>query len=282
MSRRKLFTSLAVISCALVLVLGLSARHLPLKRAPQQSISTATEDVVSGAVSGGVAEGVSGGLVGGITGGAVGGVTRGVAGGVVGAHASSDIPQVDTSTIWIDTVKRGPMVRQVRGLGKLVPSAGSKNLVAQITLPAVMTADIKLGQNAVVASRNSVLGNGHVISVASSGPADTRIIDIALDTKPEGAAANLDVNATIDIEKIDDILQVGRPVNGVPNKEASLFKLDNNGTDATRVNVKLGRASVDSIEILSGLKEGDRIILSDMSQVGSAEHIHLTDQSPTR
>jgi len=279
MSRGKLIASLAVISCALVVVLGLSARSFPLKRAPLQTASPTTEGVVARAVSGGVADsisgGVAGGVSGGITGAVVGGVTRGVVGGVLGAHNSSDIPQVDSSTVWIDTVKRGPMVRQVRGLGKLVQAAGSTGPVAEVTLPSIMIADVKPGQNASVASRKGPLANGHVISIGSSGSADTRTVDIALDTKPEGAEANLDVDATIDIEKIDNALQVGRPVHGVANKEVSLFKLDNNGTDATRVTVKLGRASVSSIEILAGLKEGDQIILSDMAQVGNAQHIHL-------
>ncbi len=278
MSRRKSIASLAVISCCLVVVLGLSAWSFPLKRAPLQSVSATTDAVVSGAISGGVAEGVSGGIVGGIA----GGVTRGLVGGVLGAPASSDIPQVDVSSIFVDTVKRGPMVRQVRGLGKIVPASGSAKLVARITLPAAMTADVKPGQNASVASRQGPLTNGHVIGLGSAGSGDTRTIDIALDTKPEAAEANLDIDATIDIEKLDNVLQVGRPVQGVANKETSLFKLDSNGTDATRITVKFGRGSVDSIEVLAGLKEGDRIILSDMSQVGTADHIHLTDQSKTR
>jgi hypothetical protein len=185
---------------------------------------------------------------------------------------------VDSSTLVIDTVKRGPMVRQVRGLGKLVRAAGSTNLIAQVTLPAFLTADVKAGQSASVASQKGPLSNGHVLSVGPSGSGDTRTIDIALDTKSEGADANLEIDASIDIEKIDSTLQVGRPVHGAANSETSLFRLDNNGTDATRINVKLGRASVNSIEILSGLKEGDRVIISDMSEVGNADHIHLTNQ----
>jgi HlyD family secretion protein len=141
-----------------------------------------------------------------------------------------------------------------------------------------LTADVKAGQSASVASQKGPLSNGHVLSVGPSGSGDTRTIDIALDTKSEGADANLEIDASIDIEKIDSTLQVGRPVHGAANSETSLFRLDNNGTDATRINVKLGRASVNSIEILSGLKEGDRVIISDMSEVGNADHIHLTNQ----
>jgi beta-lactamase regulating signal transducer with metallopeptidase domain len=275
MSRGKLIASLAVISCCLVLVVGLSAWSLPLTRAPLQSLSTTSDsNVSSGGVSNGISEGISGGVAGGVN----GGVSGGVSGSVVPAQTSSDIPQVDSSSIWIDTVKRGPMLRQVRGLGKLIRAAGSTNLIAQATVPAYLTADVKADQNASVASQKGPIGNGHVISIRRTGSDDTRTIDVAFDTKPEGADANLVVDVTIDIEKIDNTLQVHRPVHSVANKEISLYKLDNSGTDATLINVKFGRASVNSIEVLAGLKEGDRIILSDMSQVGNADHIHLTKQ----
>ena len=203
------------------------------------------------------------------------GVTRGVVGGVLGAHTSSDIPQVDSSSIWIDTVTKGPMVRQVRGLGKLVRSTDSGNLIAQLTVPSFLVADIKPGQSASVEAQKGHLANGHVIGVGSSGSADTRTIDIALDTAPYAVDAGIEVDGTIDIETIENALQVHRPIHSVANKEIPIFKLDNNGTDANVVNVKFGRASVNSIEILAGLKAGDRIILSDLSQVGNAQHIHL-------
>jgi beta-lactamase regulating signal transducer with metallopeptidase domain len=281
MSRRKLIASLAVISCTLVVVLGLSARSFPLKLAPHQAVSATNEDLIAGAVSGGVAEGVSGGVASGTTGGVVGGIVKGVVGGVLGARSSSDIPQIDAASIWIDTVKKGPMVRQVRGLGKLVPGTGSTTLIARANVPAFLTADVKPGQSASVDTKKGHVANGHVIGIEPNASGDTRTIDVALDTKPDGAEANLEVDVTVDIERIENTLQVGRPIHGAANKEVSLFKIDDNGTDATRVSVKFGRASVASIEVLAGLKEGDRIILSDMSQVGTAEHVHITGQSPT-
>jgi beta-lactamase regulating signal transducer with metallopeptidase domain len=281
MSRPKLLASLAVISGCLFIVVGLSAWSFPLKRAPLQSESTATNIIEPGGPSDGISGGVSDGVAGGVNGGVAGGLSGGVHGTrtEVAARTSSDIPQVDSSSIWIDTVTRGPMVRQVRGLGKLIRTAGSTSFIAQVTVPSFLTADVKPGQNASVASQKGPVGNGHVTSIGSAGSADTRTIDIALDAVPEGTAANLDIDATVDIEKIDNALHVGRPVHGAANKEDSVFKVDSNGTDATRINVKFGRASVTSIEILDGLKEGDRIILSDMSQVGSADHIHITDQN---
>jgi beta-lactamase regulating signal transducer with metallopeptidase domain len=273
MSRRRLLASLGVISSCLLVVVGLSAWSFPLTRAPLPSVSAANTVVPRGP-----ADGISGGLSGEVTGGVEGGIRGGVNGALT-KHAPTDTPQVDSSTVWIDTVKRGPMVRQIRGLGKLVRAAGSTDLIAQVTVPTFLTVDVRPGQSASVASQKGPVSNGRVVSVGTSGSGDTRTIDIALDTKPEGADANLEIDASIDIEKIDSALQVGRPVHGAANTEISLFRLDNNGTDATRINVKLGRSSVNVIEILSGLKEGDRVIISDMSQVGSADHIRLTSQN---
>ncbi|HUC53602.1 MAG TPA: M56 family metallopeptidase [Candidatus Cybelea sp.] len=266
MSRGRLLASFAVISCCLAGVVGLCAWSFPMKLAPLESAPK-------------TGDGVAGGISGGVTGGVSGGVTDGVSsdvGGLVSARPSSDIPNVDYSTIWIDTVKRGPMQRQVRGLGKLVRGEGSTNFVAQVTLPTFLTADVKPGQNAAVATRKGSLANGHVSSISPSTSDDTRTVDIALDAVPEGTAAGLEVDGTIDIEKIDSVLQVGRPVHGAENTGIPLFKIVNNGADAVRIYVKLGRASVNTIEVLAGLEEGDRIILSDMSQFKNADRIHLT------
>lgn len=147
MSRRRLLVSLGVISCCLFIVVGLSAWSFPLKRAPRQSDSSPSNIIVPGGPSDGISGGVSGGVAGGVTSGVTGGID-----GALTTHAPTDIPQVDSSTLVIDTVKRGPMVRQVRGLGKLVRAAGSTNLIAQVTLPAFLTADVKAGQSASVAS----------------------------------------------------------------------------------------------------------------------------------
>jgi beta-lactamase regulating signal transducer with metallopeptidase domain len=278
MSQRKLIVSFVVISCCLAAVVGLSAWSFPLKRAPLQSApKTGVGDGVNGGVSGGVTGGVRGGVNSLVTGAVAGGVSGDVSG-TVSTRTSSDIPNVDYSSIWIDTVKRGPMLRQVRGLGKLVRAEGFTNFVAQVTLPTGMTADVKPGQNAAVATRKGPLAHGHVSSISPSTSADTRSVDIALDAVPEGAGEGLEIDGTIDIEKIDSVLQVGRPVHGAQNAEIPLFKIVNNGADAVRVSVKLGRSSVNTIEVLAGLKEGDRIILSDMSQFEKADRIHLTDE----
>jgi hypothetical protein len=209
MSRRRLLVSLGVISCCLFIVVGLSAWSFPLKRAPRQSDSSPSNIIVPGGPSDGISGGVSGGVAGGVTSGVTGGID-----GALTTHAPTDIPQVDSSTLVIDTVKRGPMVRQVRGLGKLVRAAGSTNLIAQVTLPAFLTADVKAGQSASVASQKGPLSNGHVLSVGPSGSGDTRTIDIALDTKSEGADANLEIDASIDIEKSTALSRSGGQYTG--------------------------------------------------------------------
>jgi HlyD family secretion protein len=83
------------------------------------------------------------------------------------------------------------------------------------------------------------------------------------------------VDGTIEVERIPDVVYVDRPVSGEQNTTIGLFKIDPDGKGATRVNVKLGIASVNTIEVKEGLKVGDRVILSDMSQYDSYQRIRL-------
>jgi multidrug efflux pump subunit AcrA (membrane-fusion protein) len=104
----------------------------------------------------------------------------------------------------------------------------------------------------------------------------TRTVDVALDGPlPAGAVPNLSVDGTIDLERMSDVLYVGRPALGNENSTLSLFKLDAEGKGATRVPVKVGRASVQDIQVIEGLKEGDTVILSDMSRWDGVDHIRL-------
>jgi hypothetical protein len=213
-----------------------------------------------------------------------GGVGGGVSGGVNGemrVQSSSDIPSVDYSTVWTDTVERGPMLRQVRGLGTLVRDEASGNLIARVVLPGFMAADVTLNQSATVDTRTGLAGlvRGHVRGLGSAtSSGETRTVDIALDGPlPKAAAAGMPVDGMIEIEKLDNVLQVGRPVHGAQNSTLPIFKIVSD-TEAVRINVKFGRSSVNTIEVLDGLKEGDKIILSDMSDVVNAERIRLTDE----
>jgi len=104
----------------------------------------------------------------------------------------------------------------------------------------------------------------------------TRTVDVMLDGPlPAGAVPQLSVDGTIDLERMTDVLYVGRPALGNEDSTLSLFKLDPDGKGATRVPVKVGRASVNDIQVIEGLKEGDTVILSDMSRSDGVDHIRL-------
>jgi len=104
----------------------------------------------------------------------------------------------------------------------------------------------------------------------------TRTVDVVLDGPlPPGAVPNLSVEGTIDLQNLRDVLYVGRPALGNENSTLSLFKEDPDRKGATRVPVKVGRASVQVIQVLEGLKEGDVVILSDMSHYDGVDRIRL-------
>ncbi|HEY9126059.1 MAG TPA: RND transporter, partial [Acidobacteriaceae bacterium] len=104
----------------------------------------------------------------------------------------------------------------------------------------------------------------------------TRVVDVSLDGDlPPGAVPQLSVDGTVDLDRIATTLQVGRPAFGQPNSTISLFKLSQDGKTATRVPVKVGAASVNAIQILGGLQEGDVVILSDMSREDKDDKIRL-------
>jgi beta-lactamase regulating signal transducer with metallopeptidase domain len=284
MSRTRLIASLTSIVCFLGLTATLVVWVFPLKaapRSPQNPAQKGPAQSVSGAVTGGISGGITGSVSGGNastlpSSGVAGGISGGVGGGTsveVGGSASSDIPTVDSNTIWTDTVKRGPMIRQVRGLGMLVRAKDSTNLIAKVMLPESMTGEVHANQNAVIATQNGPLATGHVISVSREVINGTVSVDIALDAVPTSVPIGID--ATIDIEKLDNVLQIGRPVQAAANSTSSVFKITKDGTEAVRVNVKFGRSSVTIIEVLEGLKEGDKVILSDMSSYDNADRVHI-------
>ena len=104
----------------------------------------------------------------------------------------------------------------------------------------------------------------------------TVTVDVRLEGElPGGARPDLSVDGTVEIERLADVVFVGRPVFGQPNSMVSLFRLDMDGREASRVQVKLGRTSVNTIEILEGLKVGDQVILSDMSAQDAHNRIRL-------
>jgi len=148
-------------------------------------------------------------------------------------------------------------------------------LMARLQIAETQAKDIALGQRAQIDTRNGIVA-GHVTRIDASIVNGTRTVDCKLDgALPAGAVPDLSVDGTVEIERLSDVVYVGRPVSAQPDSSASVFKMDADGKGATRVTVKLGRASVNAIEVLEGLKPGDRIILSDMSAQDQYSRIRL-------
>jgi hypothetical protein len=189
-------------------------------------------------------------------------------------------PMVDKATIWVDAVKRGPMVIQVRGSGTIVPQtkdakAMSKGTNAQLKIPEAQAKDVRTGQTASIDTHDGIVP-GQVVRVNPAAGEGTVTVDVKLDGPlPKGANPAQSVDGTVEIEKLNDALYVGRPVFAQPNTTIGLFKLDQDGKGATLVQAQVGRASVNSVEILSGLQPGDKVILSDMSTWDAFNHIRL-------
>lgn len=148
-------------------------------------------------------------------------------------------------------------------------------LKAALQIAETQARDIQIDQPASIDTHNGVIP-GHVTRIDPAVVNGTRTVDVMLDGPlPPGAVPQLSVDGTIDLERLSDVLYVGRPALGNENSTLSLFRLDPDGKSATRVAVKVGRASVNSIQVLSGLREGDTVILSDMSRYDNVDHIQL-------
>lgn len=159
--------------------------------------------------------------------------------------------------------------------GNLARVADPKKLKAEIKIAETQAKDVAIGQRVSIDTRNGVV-KGHVSRIDPSVQNGTVTVDVAIeDALPPGARADLSVDGTIEIENLKDVLYVGRPVNGQSDSTIGLFKLVDDGSEAVRVNVKLGRSSVNKIEILQGLKVGDKVILSDMSAWDAFDRIRL-------
>jgi RND family efflux transporter MFP subunit len=163
-------------------------------------------------------------------------------------------------------VAAGTSVAQVIQLDKLK---------AALQIAETQARDIQIGQPASIDTHNGVIP-GHVSRIDPSVLNGTVTVDVALDGPlPPGARPALSVDGTIDLERMTDVLHVGRPALGNENSTLSLFKIDADGKGAVRVPVKVGRASVNSIQVIEGLKEGDTVILSDMSRWDNVDRIRL-------
>lgn len=161
-------------------------------------------------------------------------------------------------------------------LGTMLAQVVVRNqLKAQLKIAETQARDIEIGQPASVDTHNGI-ADGVVSRIDPAVQNGTVTVDVKLvGALPEGARPDLSVDGTIDLERLKDVLYVGRPAFGNENSTISLFKLDQQGKGAVRVPVKVGRASVNAIQVLEGLHEGDTVILSDMSRWDTTDRIRL-------
>jgi HlyD family secretion protein len=153
--------------------------------------------------------------------------------------------------------------------------ADPKKLKAEIKIAETQAKDVMIGQKATIDTRNGIV-TGHVSRIDPSVVNGTVTVDVAItDPLPNGARPDLSVDGTVELENLKDVLYVGRPVHGQSDSTIGIFKIIDDGSEAVRVNVKLGRSSVNTIEIVQGLKVGDKVILSDMSAWDNFDRVRL-------
>ncbi|HEX6966669.1 MAG TPA: HlyD family efflux transporter periplasmic adaptor subunit [Gemmatimonadaceae bacterium] len=153
--------------------------------------------------------------------------------------------------------------------------AQPNRLKAVLKIPETQAVDVTLNQPASIDTRNGIV-KGHVMRIYPSSDAGTVTVEVAFDDSlPKGARVGLSVDGTIEIERLKDVLYVGRPAFGQAESTVGIFRLTPDGKYADRVNVKLGASSVNTIEIKDGLKPGDRVIISDMSQWDNQNRVRL-------
>jgi HlyD family secretion protein len=179
----------------------------------------------------------------------------------------------------------GPTTLQV---GQQMPAgalvarvANPTKLKAEIKIYETQAKDVQIGQVAAIDTRTGVdarrgIVAGKVIRVDPAVQNGTVTVDVALEGPlPKGARPDLSVEGTIELERLTNVLYVGKPVNGTPESTVGLFKIVDGGKAAERVPVRLGRASVSTIEVIEGLKEGDQILLNDMSTWDRHDRVRL-------
>src|SRR5437762_2258376 len=165
--------------------------------------------------------------------------------------------------------------QRVKPGDNLARVADPTKLKAQVKIAETQAKDIQNNQVASIDTRNGVV-NGHVIRVDPAVEQGTVTVDVVIDGElPKGARPDLSVDGTIELERLDNVIYVGRPAFGQENNTVRIFKLVAGTSEAVRTPVKLGRSSVNTIEIISGLEPGDQVILSDTSSMDAHERIRL-------
>lgn len=165
--------------------------------------------------------------------------------------------------------------QQVAPGTNLARVADPTRLKAELRIAETQARDLTIGQSASIDTRNGFIP-GKVIRIDPAAQNGTVTVDVGLEGElPRGARPDLSVDGTIELELLDDVLYVGRPAFGQEQSTVGLFKLDPATGEAHRVQVQLGRSSVNTIEILQGLAEGDQVVLSDMSAWDQFDRIRL-------
>ncbi|HEV8364390.1 MAG TPA: HlyD family efflux transporter periplasmic adaptor subunit [Gemmatimonadaceae bacterium] len=148
-------------------------------------------------------------------------------------------------------------------------------LKAVLRVPETLAPDVVPGQRASIDTRNGLV-SGHVMRVDPAAQNGTVTVEVALDgALPRGARSDASVDGTIEVERLQNVLHVGRPAYGQPESTVGIFKMDASGNTATRVNVRLGKTSVNTIEIQSGLSPRDSVIISDMTRFDNVQKVRI-------
>ncbi|HET7695259.1 MAG TPA: HlyD family efflux transporter periplasmic adaptor subunit [Vicinamibacterales bacterium] len=176
-----------------------------------------------------------------------------------------------TGTLQVVPVEVGQQVGPGTNLARV---ANPTNLKAELRIAETQTKDIRIGQYAEVDTRNGIV-KGRVSRIDPASTGGTVGVDVIMEgALPPGARPDLSVDGTIQLERLDNIIYVGRPAFGQENSTVTIFKVAADG-EAVATKVKLGRASVNTIEVIEGLQPGDQVILSDMSQFDSFDRVQL-------
>jgi multidrug efflux pump subunit AcrA (membrane-fusion protein) len=170
------------------------------------------------------------------------------------------------------TLQPGQWVQSGTTLAKVVQPG---RLKAELQIPETQARDVAIGQLAQVDTRIGIVP-GRVVRADPQSVNGTVTVDVSMDsTLPQGARPDMQVDGTIEIERLADVVQVGRPAYGQPNATSGIFRLTDGGRYAERVNVRFGRASVNDIEVVGGLKVGDQVILSDMTRWDNVDRVRI-------
>jgi HlyD family secretion protein len=164
---------------------------------------------------------------------------------------------------------------QVQPGNNLARVADPTKLKAEVRIAETQAKDIAIGQLATIDTRNGIV-EGRVSRIDAAVQNGTVLVDVTIVNElPRGSRPDLSVDGTIELERLDDVVYVGRPAFGQEKSVVNIFKVSPDGNEANRVQVQFGRSSVNTVEIVKGLNPGDKVILSDMSQWDSNDRIRL-------